>query len=228
MTNMAWTSNHDKLRNALAKMYLDPASAQRIAVEAGIDPTLVTFNDSAANNWYNIIWEADAQGVLIPLVERALHEHETDETLKEVLGALKAGGVAVGGDIVHGGETAVDDTSRPAIFDQRFQTVNTQYNIAGDYNPGAVQSRDAAIEELRKLLEEVGHARSAGALDQDAADDAEYQLKKALHQAQKPAAEKRIILDHLAMARESIRRASATTGLVTAVAQAIQMVQKLF
>jgi hypothetical protein len=125
-------------------------------------------------------------------------------------------------------KTTVNDTSSHPVFDQRYQTVRTQYNIAGDYNPGNVQSQDAAIEELRKLLKEVGHARSAGALDADAATDAEYQLKKALNEAQKPTAEKRIILDHLATASEVIAATSAATALVTAVTQAIRMVQKLF
>jgi hypothetical protein len=161
------------------------------------------------------------------------------------IGLIKDGGAVVGailgaeapvhvggqqnyGDVVLGGKTTVNDTSSHPVFDQRYQTVRTQYNIAGDYNPGNVQSQDAAIEELRKLLKEVGHARSAGALDADAATDAEYQLKKALNEAQKPTAEKRIILDHLATASEVIAATSAATALVTAVTQAIRMVQKLF
>lgn len=85
-----WTDNYTTLQNTLASMYLDTASAQRIAVEAGIDPRLVKFSDSAVNNWHLIIREADAQGVLIPLVERAIDEHKTNETLKDLLNALKA------------------------------------------------------------------------------------------------------------------------------------------
>ena len=92
MANITWTPTHTKLRDALAPMYLDKDSALRIAVESGIDPTLVKFSDNAANNWYQIIQEADAQGVLIPLVERAIGEHKTNETLKEVLDSLKKGG----------------------------------------------------------------------------------------------------------------------------------------
>ena len=84
------------------------------------------------------------------------------------------------------------------------------------------------VEELRKLVDELGRAQASGALDEDAATDAEYQVKKALNQAQKPDADKRTILDYLAAANEVITTAAGATALVTAVTQAIQMVQKLF
>ncbi len=91
MADMSWTINHTKLRDTLAQLYLDRASALRIAVDAGINPAYVTFSDNAINNWHEIITKAEDQGLLIRLIERAVGEFPTNVTLKEVLGILKAG-----------------------------------------------------------------------------------------------------------------------------------------
>lgn len=89
---MTWTTDHTKLRDVLSQMYLEKESAYRLAVEADLNPAFITFSDNAANNWHEIIREADTHGVLIPLIERAIDEHKTSETLKEVRAAIMAGG----------------------------------------------------------------------------------------------------------------------------------------
>jgi hypothetical protein len=118
------------------------------------------------------------------------------------------------------------------LFDQRGQRVQYQYNATGDINFGAAQSRMDALAELQKLQAEVDQAMQAGALDEEAATDADYQLKKAVLQAQKPDPDRTTILDHLAQAKDIIagvaENVAAAAGLVAAVDQAIQMVQKLF
>ncbi len=127
-----------------------------------------------------------------------------------------------------GGSTTVHDESRNTMFDQRGQQVDTQYNIAGDYNPADVQDRANAVAELRKLLAEIDRTETAGLLDADVATDATYQIKKALNQAEKPEPDRNSILDHLTAATEMITAVSGTVGLATALIQAMQMVQRLF
>lgn len=131
-----------------------------------------------------------------------------------------------------GGKAEVIDNSSHSVFDQRGQTVTTQYNIAGDYNPASAQDRTAAVAELRKLLEELGRAAQTGVLDEEIATDAEYSVKKAIQQAQKSDADKQTIVDYLNTAKDCITSVGATvagaTGLIAAISQAIQMVQKLF
>jgi hypothetical protein len=48
-----------------------------------------------------------------------------------------------------------------AIFDQRGQQVNYQYNAAGDINLGSVQNQAQLIEELSKLKSELSEAAEA-------------------------------------------------------------------
>ena len=96
---MNWRSVHTRLRDTLSSIYLDKDSSVRVAVETGIDPRHVEFSDIAADNWFEIIQKADIAGMLIPLVERALGEHKTNETLKELLETLKAEAGSMGQDL---------------------------------------------------------------------------------------------------------------------------------
>lgn len=128
-----------------------------------------------------------------------------------------------------GGTATVNDQSSHSVFDQRNQTVHGhQYNIKGDYNPAAAQNRATAIEELQKLIDELNRARAEDALPTKVAVNARQSVENALVEAEDPQPDKRTILDHLAKANEVIATAAAATGLVTAISQAIQMVQKLF
>ena len=94
MTNTDWTPNHTKLRDVLAQLYLDRASAQRIAVQAGMNPAFITFSDNPTNNWHEIVKKADDQGLLIPLIEQALSEFSNNAVLKEALTIFKVRGEA--------------------------------------------------------------------------------------------------------------------------------------
>lgn len=119
-----------------------------------------------------------------------------------------------------------------SLFDQRGQRVTYQYNAAGNINFGAVDSRPALAAELEKLKLELGAAQEAGALDADAAKDADYQLGRAAEQAQNPTADKNRVVRYLEGARDLITEgataAGAVTGLVGALDAALQQVHRLF
>lgn len=115
-----------------------------------------------------------------------------------------------------------------AIFDQRGQHVNYQYNAAGDINFGAVQNRIDVIGELEKLQVELGKAIEAGVFEEETATDAKYRLDKAVQQAKKPEPDKKSIMDHLNEAKALIEGVAAAGGMVAALMQAAEVVQKFF
>lgn len=114
-----------------------------------------------------------------------------------------------------------------ALFDQRGQHVNTQYN-AQQMNFGAIQNSMDLVAELEKLKEEVARARTNGLLDKKQATDADYQITKAAQEAEEAKPNKKTILDHLSTAKALIEGVSAAGGLVMALTGAIEAVQKLF
>jgi hypothetical protein len=89
MINTIWTANHTKLRDRLAQLYLDKESALRIVEEAGLNPAFVTLSDTPINNWHEVIKKADAQGLLVQLIEAARVPYPNDETLKQALDLFK-------------------------------------------------------------------------------------------------------------------------------------------
>jgi len=115
-----------------------------------------------------------------------------------------------------------------ANFDMRGQRVTNQYNAGRDMNFGAVQTPEDLITVLEQLNEQFTQAREVGVLSEEAATDAQYQVTKAAQQAKKPDPDKKTMMDHLTTAKTLIEGATATSGLVTALAAAIQIVQKLF
>ncbi len=112
-----------------------------------------------------------------------------------------------------------------AVFDQRNQTVTYQYNAAGNIDIGAIQNKLELTNELRKLQGELTTAIEHKALDNDSAIDAEYQLKKAVSQAEKIAPEKPVLIKHLSKAKELV---SGVSGLAGAIGQAIEKISVLF
>ena len=110
-------------------------------------------------------------------------------------------------------------------FDQRGQQVTYLYNAAGNISFGAVQNYLDLAAELQILQAELANAAAAGAIDQDAATDAEYELTKAAQQAQRPTPDKQSLLGHLTAAKQLVAGATALSDLVTGLGQAIEMVQ---
>jgi len=116
-----------------------------------------------------------------------------------------------------------------SVFDQRNQTVQYQYNAAGNINFGAVSGKSAMSEELLKLIDELKAAKAAAAIDDDTAIDVEYQLKKASQEAAKPAAAKPSLLDHLKRAKQLIEQsAPKAVGIAVGIAGAIEKISQLF
>jgi len=115
-----------------------------------------------------------------------------------------------------------------AVFDQRNQKVNYQYNAAGDINFDSVQNRTEFVTELEKLSAELTKASSAGAIDEEVATDAAYEITKAIQQAKKSEPSKVTILDRIGNAKTVIQGISAATGMVTALVKAAELVQHLF
>ena len=112
-----------------------------------------------------------------------------------------------------------------AIFDQRGQHVTYQYNAAGNINFGAVQNKVDMVGELRKLQQELNQAIAQKALEGDAAIDAEYLVKKAVAQAEKPRPDKATLLEHLTKAKDLV---AGVSGLAGAFAQAVEKVGAIF
>ncbi len=115
-----------------------------------------------------------------------------------------------------------------ANFDMRGQRVTNQYNAGRDMNVGAVQTPEDLMTVLEQLNEQFTQAKEAGVLSEETAIDAQYQVTKAAQQAKKPDPDKKTMLDHLTRAKTLIEGVTAASGLVTTLAAAIQVVQKLF
>lgn len=115
-----------------------------------------------------------------------------------------------------------------SVFDQRHQQVNYQYNAAGDINFGAVQNKMDVVDQLEKLHVELIKAIKAGVFKEDIATDVDYQVKKSIQQAKNSAPDTKTILEHLSEAKALIEGIAAAGGLVTALVQAAEVVQKFF
>jgi len=115
-----------------------------------------------------------------------------------------------------------------ANFDMRGQRVTNQYNAGRDMNFGAIRTPEDLITAFEQLNEQFTQAKEAGVLSEEMATDAQYQITKASQQAKKSDPDKKTILDHLSTAKTLIEGVTAASGLVTALAAAIQIVQKLF
>ena len=112
-------------------------------------------------------------------------------------------------------------------FDQRNQKVNYQYNANRDINFGAIQNNADVPVELEKLLTELQKAVKAGSLKDENAIDAEAKIKKAIIQSRKPVPNKKSIIENLQEAKELLKAFTVATGLVTGLAQAVEMVTRI-
>jgi hypothetical protein len=115
-----------------------------------------------------------------------------------------------------------------AVFDQRGQQVNYQYNAAGDINLGFVQNQAQLVEELGKLKAELSKAAEAQVIDADVFTDADHQMTKAIQQAKKPEPNKKNITEYLNNAKSILVSITAASEIVTALNEVIQLVIGLF
>ncbi|HAZ43422.1 MAG TPA: hypothetical protein DDW76_22055 [Cyanobacteria bacterium UBA11369] len=113
-----------------------------------------------------------------------------------------------------------------SVFDQRGQKVSYQYNAAGDINLSAVHNRADLVSELEKLKTEVKKARDAQVIDTEVATDVDYEITKAVQQASKPEPSKNTILDHINKAKDYLKGVAEAGGILTALIQVAELVQK--
>ncbi len=115
-----------------------------------------------------------------------------------------------------------------AQFDQRNQKVTYQYNAAGNINFGSVRDRVDLTAELKKIQDELMKAVGQGAVDAETAIDVDSKIKKAIIQTEKAEPNKKSILDHLREAQELIGGVAAAAGLIKGLAEAAEVVRRLF
>ncbi len=102
-------------------------------------------------------------------------------------------------------------------------------HIAGrDLNFGKVQNKQELISQLEQLKEALAKAGETQIISEEAAIDAEVEVRKAIGQAKKPAPDKKSILDYLTAAKSLIEEIGGAGGLVASIAGAIEAVHKLF
>lgn len=115
-----------------------------------------------------------------------------------------------------------------SIFDQRGQRVNYQFNSAGNINFDTLRDSVQLVSELNKLKEELVKAAEAKVIDAGTATDVEYKITKVIQQVQKSDPDKKSILEYLNEAKMLIDNITAASGMVIALGQAAQFVQKMF
>lgn len=124
--------------------------------------------------------------------------------------------------------SSISQEAKMTVFDQRNQNVNYQYNAAGDINFDSVDSPDQLITELEKLKIEISRAAEVKVISDDAAIDAKYQIDKAIQQTKSPEPSKKTILQHIEAAKEFIGTVTSSAGMIVALTQAADAVQKVF
>ena len=78
------------LRDTLAALYAEEASARRVAADAGLDVRRIAFMGQAINTWYAILQEAVKLDRLDALLQVALHEYGANGALQAACAAWRA------------------------------------------------------------------------------------------------------------------------------------------
>lgn len=115
-----------------------------------------------------------------------------------------------------------------AVFDQRSQSVDIQYNAGENINFGDVRNKIDLVRQLETLHAELDKSIESGVLNEEVATDADYNMKKAIQQAKKPDSDKSTLTQYLTNTKDLIQGVSAASGLVGAITKAIEVVQGLF
>ena len=79
-----------QLNKVLAKLYSTRGSSERIAASAGIPISYIAFQDTPADNWYNILKVAQNHNGIKDIVNFALEENPKDQDLVEIKRILDA------------------------------------------------------------------------------------------------------------------------------------------
>lgn len=113
-----------------------------------------------------------------------------------------------------------------SIFDQRNQHVKKQKNDV--INSSVVQNKIDLIVELEKISVEIKKAAKRKAVGNEAARGAEAKIKKAISQTKRKKPNKKTVVEYLDEAKALLESFTSATGLITAIAQATELVKKVF
>ena len=127
-----------------------------------------------------------------------------------------------------GSSNSINQGDNMTVFDQRDQKVNTQYNAAGDINFNSAQNSNEFVAELQKLKDEFLRVAQEEAIDAEIVTDAEYQLTKAIQQAEKPEPNKLTILSHLENAKQLVDGVETGVKIATYLTTAIEIAKAIF
>lgn len=134
-----------------------------------------------------------------------------------------------GGNVSFGGVTETTiQTEVMTTFNQQGQNVGTQYNAGGDINFGDVKDKVDFVKELNKLRAELSRVAVEDAIDAEIITDADYQLTKAIQQAEKDAPDKSKLLLHLESAKGYMDGITSLLKLAAAVGAAITTAGTIF
>lgn len=79
------------LREALASLYADEASARRVAGQAGLTLTRIAFGPSAVNSWHAVLTEAGRAGRMEALIAVAQGEYGRNAELQAAIAGYREG-----------------------------------------------------------------------------------------------------------------------------------------
>jgi hypothetical protein len=105
-----------------------------------------------------------------------------------------------------------------ATFNIRNQNANNIFNVVGDLHFHAGQSREEFVAELARFRAVLDGAVQAKAIDADAGSKAAGLLAQAEAEAQKPAPDKKTLLERLKRVGETIKSVEETSEAVAKLA----------
>lgn len=112
-------------------------------------------------------------------------------------------------------------------FNQENQQVSgNQYNTGGDLIINTIQTISDIPIELQKLSLELSKATQNGLIPANVSRDAEAKIKEAIIEIEKEKPNSRTVLDRLNEAKALIDGIVSAAGLVTIMAQSVEMLEK--
>ncbi len=115
-----------------------------------------------------------------------------------------------------------------ANFDQRNQKVKHQFNAGGNINFSLAENKAELIREFRKLHNELNSASTKNLLDGDLSAMVDAKIKNVIDQIDSSKPDKNSTLKHLQEAKELIGGIASATGLIKLLAEAVEVVRRLF
>ncbi len=113
------------------------------------------------------------------------------------------------------------------VFDQRGQSIQYQFNAAGDINLSSVNTIEDFSQQLKSIMDEIQSAKKAKVISEESAIEAEYHILQANKEVEADDSNKGIILDHIGRAKDILIDMAAAVGLVKAIAEAADVISRL-